>query len=435
MTAQVVPLPVSSSEKHIRLPMLHPGQVDAFNMPARFRALRCGRRWGKTQFLKTIACDFAAKGAQVGWFVPNYRYASEAYSENEVTLEPAVRNSSRNLGIIHTTTGGRIELWTLEDEKAGRSRRYHLVIIDEAAFTKPNAISVWEKAIRPTLLDFRGAAIVASNTNGINEDNLFWRICNLPEYGFKEYHAPSHSNPFLPPDELARLERDNHPLVYAQEYLAEFVDWSGEAFFSLNNMLTNGKPEPYPERCLYVFATMDTAVKTGKENDGTGVIYWAYEKLGEEKWLKIIDYEYLQIEGSMLETWLPVVYNNLEEYSKKCGARLGHRGCFIEDKASGSILLQQARRRMLLVHEMPEKLVQLGKAERAINVSGYVFRGMVKLLETSYDRVLTFNQVTKNHLLGQVLGFRVGDTEDRQDDLLDAFTYGVAISLGNWEGY
>jgi len=70
-------------------------------MQARFRALRCGRRWGKTNFLKTVACDFAAKGAQVGWFVPNYRYASEAYSENEVTLEPAVRNSSRNLGIIH----------------------------------------------------------------------------------------------------------------------------------------------------------------------------------------------------------------------------------------------------------------------------------------------------------------------------------------------
>ena len=79
---------------------------------------------------------------------------------------------------------------------------------------------------------------------------------------------------------------------------------------------------------------MDTAVKTGKENDGTGVIFWAYENLGEEKWLKIIDYEYLQIEGSLLEMWLPTVYRRLEEYSVKCNARLGSRGCFIEDKAS-----------------------------------------------------------------------------------------------------
>lgn len=419
----------------INLPEFHAGQIAAFNLEARFKALRCGRRWGKTAFLKTIACDFAAKGAQVGWFVPNYRYAAEAYSDNEMVLEAIIESSSRNLGIIHTTVGGRIELWTLEDDKAGRSRRYHLVILDEAAFTKPNAISIWEKAIRPTLLDFRGAAIIASNTNGINEDNLFWRICNLPEYGFREYHAPSHSNPYLPADELERLERDNHPLVYAQEYLAEFVDWSGEAFFSLRNLLTADKPEPLPARCSYVFATIDTAVKTGKENDGTGVIYWAYEKLGTEHWLKIIDYEYLQIEGSLLEVWIPTVYRNLDDYATKCGSRFGIRGAFIEDKASGSILIQQAQRRSLPVSPLPQKLTQLGKAERAINVSGYVWRGQVKILQPAFDRIMTFKQVTKNHLLGQVLGFRVGDVEDRADDLLDCFTYGIAIALGNWEGY
>jgi hypothetical protein len=68
-------------------------------------------------------------------------------------------------------------------------------------------------------------------------------------------------------------------------------------------------------------------------------------------------------------------------------------------------------------------------------VSGYVFQNKVKILETAYNRIITFKQVAKNHLLGQVLGFRVGDTEDRQDDLLDCFSYGVAIGLGNYEGY
>jgi hypothetical protein len=421
--------------KNVDLPELHPGQIDAFNLPARFKALRCGRRWGKTAFLKAIACDFATKGALVGWFVPNYRYASEAFSENEQALAPLISSSSRNLGIINTITGGKIEIWTLEDEKAGRSRRYHLVIIDEAAFTKPNAIDIWEKAIRPTLLDFRGAAIIASNTNGISEENLFWRICNLPEYGFHEYHAPSHSNPFLPEDELARLKSTSHPLVYAQEYLAEFVDWSGEAFFSLINLLTDNAPENLPGKCLYTFATIDTAIKTGKEYDGTGVIYWAYERIANEHWLKVIDYDYLQIEGSLLEAWLPTVYQNLDAFSVQCGSRLGSRGAFIEDKGSGSILLQQARRKNLPASELPHKLTQLGKSERAINVSGYVYRNRVKLTKPAYDRILTFKQVAKNHLLGQILGFRVGDTEDRQDDLLDAFTYGIAISLGNYEGY
>src|SRR5262249_7900946 len=145
------------------------------------------------------------------------------------------------------------------------------------------------------------------------------------------------------------------------------------------------------------------------------------------------DYEYLQIEGAMLEMWLPVVFRNLEDFAKRCHARLGSRGAFIEDKASGTILLQQCRRRNLPAAEMPQKLTQLGKSERAINVSGYVYRGQVKFTRQAYNREITYKQVAKNHLLGQVMAFRVGDIEDRADDLLDAFTYGVAIGLGDWE--
>jgi len=38
---------------------------------------------------------------------------------------------------------------------------------------------------------------------------------------------------YLPQDELERLQRDNSPEVYRQEYLGEFVDWSGVAFSRL----------------------------------------------------------------------------------------------------------------------------------------------------------------------------------------------------------
>ena len=106
------------------------------------------------------------------------------------------------------------------------------VPFDEAAFAKERTgIDLWRKNIRPTLVDYRGSALVLSNTNGISEENLLWALCNIPEYGFVEYHAPSHANPYLPRDELALIEKNTHPLVYAQEYLAEFVDFSaGEGF-------------------------------------------------------------------------------------------------------------------------------------------------------------------------------------------------------------
>jgi hypothetical protein len=45
--------------------------------------------------------------------------------------------------------------------------------------------------------------------------------------------------------------------------------------------------------------------------------------------------------------------------------------------------------------------------------------------------------VTKNHLVQQISGFRIGDPDahKRADDLLDATVYGVAIGLGNSEGF
>jgi hypothetical protein len=36
---------------------------------------------------------------------------------------------------------------------------------------------------------------------------------------------------------LVKLEKENHPLVFKQEYLAEFVDWAGVAFFAIDKML------------------------------------------------------------------------------------------------------------------------------------------------------------------------------------------------------
>jgi hypothetical protein len=419
----------------VTIPTLHPDQVKAFMLPARFKAVRCGRRWGKTDLGKTIASDAMIKGELVGWFAPDHKTWVESFNEIVDICDPIVRTSSIGGGVIRAKTRGRIDFWTLENDRAGRSRKYNKVIIDEGAFTKPNMMDIWEKSIKPTLLDYKGTALVLSNTNGIDPENFFWRICNQPEHRFKEYHAPSHNNPYLPADELERLKRDNHPLVYAQEYLADFVDWAGVAFFAEQSMLVEGAPCALPARCDGVFAVIDTAVKTGRENDGTAVSYWAITKHGGHP-LVLLDWETLQIEGSLLETWLPTVFQNLNHYAQVCKARVGSLGAHIEDKSSGSILLQQSLRRGWSASPIDSKLTAVGKDERAISVSGYVYRGMVKLSKPAYDKVTTYKGTTRNHFLAQVLGFRIGDKDGtREDDLLDTFCYAIAIALGNAEGY
>src|SRR5262249_15983611 len=152
---------------------------------------------------------------------------------------------------------------------------------------------------------------------------------------FKEYHATTLDNPLLPKrlrgetdaawmerrnEVFADLKRANDPLVYAQEYLAEFIDWSGVAFFAREKLLEQAQPLPYPARCDTVFAVIDTASKTGTEHDGTAVTFFAHtDRPGVP--LMILDWDIVQIEGALLESWLPSVFHRLDQLSRICGAR------------------------------------------------------------------------------------------------------------------
>jgi len=387
--------------------------------------------------MTTMGANAAAKGRFVGLFTPEHKQLDEPYDELTDILSPIKKSFDRTKGKIRTTTKGKIDLWTLNDnELAGRGREYDLVMIDEGAFTKNGQMmKIWEKSIKPTLLTRRGSAWVFSTPNGISEDNFFYQICHDPKYGFKQHHAPTSSNPYVPLDELELERQRAHPLVFKQEFLAEFVDWSGVAFFSLDKMLEDGRPVPVPQHVDAVYCTIDTAIKAGSENDGTACVYWAVSKHHKNP-LTILGYELIQIEGSLLESWLPNVYAQLEDFAKLTKARYGAIGAYIEDKGSGSILLQQAARRNWPAEPIDNLLTSVGKDERAMSVSGYVYRGLVKISQPAYDQTSDFKGQTRNHLLSQVLGFRIGDKDasKRADDLLDCFTYGVSIGLGDSDG-
>lgn len=424
------------TDYRVELPTLHPGQVSAYNLPARFKAGRCGRRWGKTKFGTTIAMDDAINSRSVGWFAPEYKFLSEPYQEIQATLSGLVSSSSESKGVIRTRSRGNIDFWSLENPLAGRGRKYHRVIIDECAFAKPNMFDVWRKNIRPTLVDYRGRALALSNTNGIDPQNFMWKICNEPKHGFVQFHAPSSDNPLLDRQELADLKRDSHPLVWRQEYEAEFVDWSGVSFFTRDKLLVNDLPVPYPPHCDSVFAVVDSATKTGRENDGTGVVYCAYMRNPTFGYrLVILDWELVQVEGDLLIQWVPHIFEHLKELAVQCRARNGSIGTWIEDKSSGIVLIQHAANNQWPARAIDSGLTALGKVERAISISKYVFPGMVKISGVAFDKVSVYKEVVLNHLLSQVVGFKIGSKDQVDDDLLDCFCYAVALALGNSEGF
>jgi hypothetical protein len=77
---------------------------------------------------------------------------------------------------------------------------------------------IWPKSIKPTLLTTKGRAYVFSTPDGVDEENFFYAICNNKSLGFIEHHAPTSSNPFVPPEELERERQNNDPRVFRQEF-------------------------------------------------------------------------------------------------------------------------------------------------------------------------------------------------------------------------
>jgi hypothetical protein len=206
-------------------------------------------------------------------------------------------------------------------------------------------------------------------------------------------------------------------------------------FSAEKSSLVENQPLPLPSRCDSVFAVIDTASKTGTENDATGVTFFAYDTFGNVQHF-ILDWDILQIDGALLETWLPSVFQRLDELAQLCRARRGSLGVFIEDKNSGIVLLQQALRRQMRAQAIDSKLTAMGKDERAISVSGYVHRGLVKYTAPAFEKTATYKRRSLNHLLDQIESFRVGDRDSRrEDDLLDTFCYGIALALGNSQGF
>src|SRR5882672_10276669 len=114
----------------IELPPLYPLQEQIKAEARRFNVLCIGRRAGKTYLGIRLALESALAGHPVGWFAPNYKLQLDAWRDLQAPIKDAVARSSVAERRIELAGGGLIELWSLDHEDAGRSRRYKRVIVD-----------------------------------------------------------------------------------------------------------------------------------------------------------------------------------------------------------------------------------------------------------------------------------------------------------------
>ena len=424
---------------------LHSSQVEALDLIREHRrvALVCGRRWGKSTILITLAVDAALSGKRVGVFAPTRTLLSPLLMEIAWALR-SVPGVSINtvLGEMRLPNGGHVDFWSIDHtQRAGRGRKYHLALIDEAAHDEGYLKDAFSTAIAPTLLDYAGVIIEASTPNGVSPDNHFWQTAHLAELGFVTHHAPTSANPHLPPEEIKALRATMRPEIASQELDALFVSLEGMSIFPLASLL-DAQHEPVPDDGPIdsIGVAIDSAAgEGGIEHDGTAAVIYGdrLPRIGvdglEGGDVVILDWDIRSLALGSAAAWLRHVNDLYRHWMSKTHPRMGLDGVWIEKPAMGLRLLEVAGEQRIAAQEISTEWVEWGKDGRALAVEPHVTKGRVKFGKTAYDKRMDYRGAAYNHALAQITGFRVFDKKasKRADDLADAFMYAVLRCLGD----
>lgn len=269
---------MSAKELIVTLNEPHDGQAQVIREKSRFNVLDCGRRWGKSALAVNLLSEPAIEGFPTGYFTPTYKLLNGTYTECLSALEPIIKRKNENQ-FIELITGGRIEFWSLENQLAGRSRKYKRSVIDEAAFVK-NLWKVWTESIRATLTDLKGDAWFLSTPRGKNDFfKLFMRGKSF-EKNWMSWQMSTYSNPYIDDEEINDAKADLPELAFLQEYMAEFNENVANPFGS-DHIKKCTKPlstKPAKFWGIDLAKSVDWTVIIGFDEDGNVCQFHRFQK-------------------------------------------------------------------------------------------------------------------------------------------------------------
>lgn len=216
----------------VELPPLHPLQQQVADSKARFKVLRCGRRWGKTHFAVLMAFrEMLERGGAVMWVAPSasktaigWRLAESIASQ--IPLVKVLRGERR----IVAPNGGWIMFASAESKGGLRGEGLTLAVVDEAAHIR-GLDDIWQMELRPALSDRNGGGIFISTPLGHNFFYELWRYAEEKlDNEWEGWYFPTWSTGFVSDAEIEKARRGMPELVFRQEFGAEFVQLAGALF-------------------------------------------------------------------------------------------------------------------------------------------------------------------------------------------------------------
>ena len=225
-----------------------------------------GRRWGKTYMAGVYALTVADLGGAVAWVVPTYKNARAPWRFAEATVAPAARRLRINRAerVIEFPSGGRLSVYSADNDASLLGEAFDAVIMDEAARVREET---YTDVLLPTLADRDGRMLLISTPRG---RNWFWREWTRGQgdgVTVASWTAPTAANPL--PSIKAAAEMARHRVserTYRQEWLAEFLEDGGGVFRRVSEAATATALDRGEAGGQYV-----VGVDWGKLNDWTVV--------------------------------------------------------------------------------------------------------------------------------------------------------------------
>ena len=224
-------------------------QSEIWLSQSRFRAVVAGRRFGKS-FLagaELLRAAISGKNKNCFYCCPTYGMAKEIEWDLLIQMIPdeyLVKTNETAL-TIKLINGSTIALKGAEKPNNLRGRALDFVVLDEFADMRPEA---WFEVLRPSLSDRHSEdsptrALFIGTPKGRNHFYDLWAkgVDGADEWESFQYTTVEGGN--VLPSEVEQAKSDLDQRTFAQEYLSEFVTYSGLIYYNFDRAASVIKAE------------------------------------------------------------------------------------------------------------------------------------------------------------------------------------------------
>lgn len=177
-----------------------------------------------------------AQGANLAWVSPDYPQSKAIWEEEVLPRFANAYGCKIEQGDIRRLSvfSGRLTFVSAKNINSLRGKKFHGVVLDEAAFI-PNFAYAWKRVIRPTLIDLVGWAIMPSTTDIGSDFNTMCKEVESKQKNpkvWKCFNFATRDNKSLPKEELDEIYSEYPPgsTDMMQELEGALLDEHGDLF-------------------------------------------------------------------------------------------------------------------------------------------------------------------------------------------------------------